>query len=101
MGKKISVDSSTLINKVYELIEAKKIFDLSYSKLEILIQPTSYVHSVIKFFGGIIKVSPSFTLYSSYCVSFREVIVLPPWFWSICHNTSISLSCMWCENSPN
>ena len=56
MGKKISVDSSTLINKVYELIEAKKIFDLSYSKLEILIQPTSYVHSVIKFFGGIIKV---------------------------------------------
>ena len=56
MGKKISVDSSTLINKIYELIEAKKIFNLTYSKLEILIQPTSYVHSIIKFYGGIIKV---------------------------------------------
>ena len=56
MGKKISVDSSTLINKVYELIEAKKIFDLDYSKFDILIQPTSYIHSIIKFHGGIIKV---------------------------------------------
>ena len=56
MGKKISIDSSTLINKVYELVEAKKIFDLDYSKLDILIQPTSYIHSIIKFYGGIIKV---------------------------------------------
>ena len=56
MGKKISIDSSTLINKVYELIEAKKIFDLDYSKLDILIQPTSYIHSIIKFYGGITKV---------------------------------------------
>ena len=56
MGKKISIDSATLINKVYELIEAKKIFDLDYSKFDILIQPTSYVHSIIRFYGGIIKV---------------------------------------------
>ncbi len=56
MGKKISIDSATLINKVYELIEAKKIFDLEYNKIDILIQPSSYVHSVIKFYGGIIKV---------------------------------------------
>ena len=55
MGKKISIDSSTLINKVYELIEAKKIFDLDYSKFDILIQPTSYIHSIIKFYGGITK----------------------------------------------
>ena len=56
MGKKISVDSATMINKVYELVEAKKIFDLYYSKLDILIQPTSYVHSLIKFKSGITKV---------------------------------------------
>ena len=56
MGKKISIDSSTLINKIYELIEAKKIFDLDYSKFDILIQPTSYIHSIIKFYGGITKV---------------------------------------------
>jgi 1-deoxy-D-xylulose-5-phosphate reductoisomerase len=56
MGKKISIDSATLINKVYELIEAKKIFNLDYSKFDILIQPTSYVHSIIKFHGGIAKI---------------------------------------------
>ena len=41
MGKKISIDSATLINKVYELVEAKKIFNLDYSKFDILVQPTS------------------------------------------------------------
>jgi 1-deoxy-D-xylulose-5-phosphate reductoisomerase len=56
MGKKISIDSATLVNKVYELIEAKKIFNLDYSKFDILVQPTSYVHSIIKFYGGILKV---------------------------------------------
>ena len=56
MGKKISIDSSTLINKVYELIEAKKIFDLNYNKFEIIIQPTSYVHGVVLFNNGISKI---------------------------------------------
>jgi len=56
MGKKISIDSATLINKVYELIEAKKIFSLDYSKFDILVQPTSYIHSIIRFYGGILKV---------------------------------------------
>ena len=52
MGKKISIDSATLINKVFEVIEAKKIFNIDYSKLDILIQPTSYVHSLVQFYGG-------------------------------------------------
>ena len=52
MGKKISVDSATLINKVFELVEAKKIFNLSYSQLNIIIQPTSYVHSIVDFNNG-------------------------------------------------
>ena len=52
MGQKISIDSATMINKVYEVIEAKKIFDLEYSKIDILIQPTSYVHSIIEFMNG-------------------------------------------------
>ena len=56
MGKKISIDSATLINKVYELIEAKKIFNLDYSKFDILVQPTSFIHSIIRFYGGILKV---------------------------------------------
>ena len=56
MGKKISIDSSTLINKVYELIEAKKIFNLNYNKFEIIIQPTSYIHGVVVFNNGICKI---------------------------------------------
>ncbi len=56
MGKKISIDSATMINKVYEVIEAKNIFDIPYKNIDILIHPKSYVHSVIKFNNGMIKV---------------------------------------------
>ena len=56
MGKKISIDSSTLMNKIFEIIEAKKIFDLKYKDLEILIHQKSYVHAIIKFNDGMIKV---------------------------------------------
>ena len=55
MGKKISIDSSTLMNKVFEIIEAKKIFNLDYKKLDIIIHPSSYIHSIIKFSNGMIK----------------------------------------------
>ena len=44
MGKKISVDSATLVNKVYEVIEAQRIFDIDIKKFKILIHPKSYVH---------------------------------------------------------
>jgi 1-deoxy-D-xylulose-5-phosphate reductoisomerase len=56
MGKKISIDSATLMNKVFEVIEAKKIFNLDYNKLDILIHPSSYVHAIIKFNDGMIKI---------------------------------------------
>ena len=56
MGKKISVDSATMMNKVFEIIEAKKIFDLDYNKLDILVHPSSYVHAIIKFKDGMIKI---------------------------------------------
>ena len=56
MGKKISIDSATLMNKVFEVIEAKKIFNISYKKLKILIHPKSYIHALIKFNDGMIKI---------------------------------------------
>ena len=55
MGKKISVDSATLMNKVFEVIEAKRIFNLPLSKFKILIHPSSYVHAIVKFTNGITK----------------------------------------------
>ena len=56
MGKKISIDSATMMNKVFEIIEAKKIFDISYKKLSILIHPKSYVHAIIKLKNGLTKI---------------------------------------------
>jgi len=56
MGKKISVDSATMMNKVFEIIEAKKIFNLKYEQLEVLVHPSSYVHAITKFNDGMIKI---------------------------------------------
>ncbi len=56
MGKKISTDSATMINKVFEVIEAKKIFKIPYKKLSIIIHPKSYVHAIIKFKNGLTKI---------------------------------------------
>ena len=55
MGKKITIDSATLMNKVFEIIEAKNIFDINYDKLSILTHPKSYVHAIIKFKNGLSK----------------------------------------------
>ena len=56
MGKKISIDSATMINKIYEVIEAKNIFNIDYKKIEILIHSKSYVHALLKFNNGLTKV---------------------------------------------
>ena len=56
MGKKISVDSATMINKVYEVIEAKNIFQIPYEKIKIIIHPKSYIHCLIKFNNGLTKI---------------------------------------------
>ncbi len=55
MGKKISIDSSTMMNKVFEVIEAKNIFELTYDKIDILTHPKSYVHTIVKFNDGNFK----------------------------------------------
>jgi len=53
--KKIKKDLAKLMNKVFEIIEAKKIFNYKYSQLNILIHPASYVHAIIKFNNGLTK----------------------------------------------
>ena len=55
MGKKITVDSATLMNKMFEVVEAQKLFNIPISKLEILIHPESLVHAIISFNNGLIK----------------------------------------------
>ena len=56
MGKKISVDSSTMMNKVFEVIEAKNLFNISLKKLKIAIHPQSYVHAIVSFNNGMTKI---------------------------------------------
>ena len=56
MGKKISVDSATMINKVFEVIEAKKIFEVSYNQISILIHPNSYAHAILEFSNGLFEI---------------------------------------------
>jgi len=55
MGKKISIDSATMMNKVFEVIETKNIFSTPYKKISILIHPKSYIHAIVKFNDGTIK----------------------------------------------
>ena len=52
MGKKISIDSATMMNKVFEVIETKNIFSIAYKKISILIHPKSYIHAIVKFHDG-------------------------------------------------
>jgi 1-deoxy-D-xylulose-5-phosphate reductoisomerase len=52
MGKKISIDSATMMNKVFEVIETRNIFDTPYKKIFILIHPSSYIHAIVKFNDG-------------------------------------------------
>ncbi len=56
MGKKISIDSSNMMNKIFEFIEAKKIFNLINKKLFIVIHPDSFVHAIIIYKAGLIKI---------------------------------------------
>jgi 1-deoxy-D-xylulose-5-phosphate reductoisomerase len=52
MGDKISVDSATLMNKGFEVIEAHHLFGLDYSKIDVVIHPQSVIHSMIEFVDG-------------------------------------------------
>jgi 1-deoxy-D-xylulose-5-phosphate reductoisomerase len=52
MGPKITVDSATLANKGLELIEAHFLFDIPYDRIEVVLQPTSIVHSLVRFRDG-------------------------------------------------
>jgi 1-deoxy-D-xylulose-5-phosphate reductoisomerase len=55
MGKKISVDSANMMNKVFEVIEACKLFKFNKKKYKIMIHPQSFVHSIVSFKNGLIK----------------------------------------------
>lgn len=52
MGPKVTIDSSTMMNKGFEVIEAKWLFDVSYDKIDVVVHPESIVHSLVTFTDG-------------------------------------------------
>ncbi len=55
MGRKITIDSATLMNKGLEIIEAKWLFDVSFDMIEVIVHPQSIVHSMVEFVDGSVK----------------------------------------------
>jgi 1-deoxy-D-xylulose-5-phosphate reductoisomerase len=55
MGRKISIDSATLMNKMFEVIETKKLFNIPDNKIDILIHPESLIHALVQFNNGLTK----------------------------------------------
>lgn len=55
MGRKITIDAATLVNKGFEVIEAHHLFNMPYAKLRVVIHPQSIIHSMVEFHDGAIK----------------------------------------------
>ncbi len=75
MGKKITVDSATLLNKGLEAIEAHWLFGISFDSIEILLHPQSMIHSMVEFQDGSIKAQlgpPDMRLPIEYALSYPE-----------------------------
>ena len=80
MGAKISVDSATLMNKGFEVIEARWLFNIPYEHIEVLIHPESVIHSMVQFVDGVIKAQlgvPDMRLPIQYALTYPYRVVSP------------------------
>jgi 1-deoxy-D-xylulose-5-phosphate reductoisomerase len=80
MGPKITVDSATLANKGLELIEAHFLFDIPFDRIEIVLQPTSIVHSLVRFRDGAVLAHlghPDMRVPISYALTYPERAATP------------------------
>jgi 1-deoxy-D-xylulose-5-phosphate reductoisomerase len=77
MGAKITIDSATLMNKGLEVIEAKWLFNVKASQIEVVVHPQSIIHSMVQFMDGSIKAQlgmPDMKLPIHYAFSYPERI---------------------------
>jgi len=80
MGRKVTIDSATLMNKGLEVIEAHWLFDMPFDDIKVLIHPQSVVHSMVEFIDGSIKAqlsSPDMRLPIQYALSYPERLPNP------------------------
>ena len=89
MGRKITIDSSTLVNKGLEVIEAKWLFDVSVDDVQVVVQPQSVIHSMVEYVDGAIIAelgTPDMKLPIQYALYYPERRYLPGDrvdFWSL------------------
>ncbi len=79
MGAKITIDSATMMNKGFEVIEAKWLFGVKASQIEVLVHPQSIVHSAVQFVDGAVKAQlgvPDMRLPIQYAFSYPERLTL-------------------------
>ena len=60
MGARITIDSATLMNKAFEVIEAHYLFGVSYDQIDVVVHPQSFVHSFVEFTDGVVKAEVGF-----------------------------------------
>ena len=80
MGRKVTIDSATLMNKGLEVIEAHWLFNMSFESIKILIHPQSIIHSMVEFMDGSIKAQlsyPDMRLPIQYALSYPERLPNP------------------------
>lgn len=80
MGRKITIDSSTMVNKGLEVIEAKWLFDVSVDQVEVVVQPQSIIHSMVEYEDGAIIAelgTPDMKLPIQYALYYPERRYLP------------------------
>ncbi|HEY50199.1 MAG TPA: 1-deoxy-D-xylulose-5-phosphate reductoisomerase [Dehalococcoidia bacterium] len=80
MGKKVTVDSATLMNKGLEVIEAHWLFHMPYERIDVLVHPQSIIHSMVEFVDGSIKAQlsyPDMRLPIQYALSYPERLANP------------------------
>ena len=75
MGHKITIDSATMVNKGLEVIEARWLFDVKPSDIEVVVQPQSIIHSMVEFEDGAVKAqlgTPDMKLPIQYALYYPE-----------------------------
>ena len=80
MGQKITIDSSTMVNKGLEVIEAKWLFDVSVDQIQVVVQPQSIIHSMVEYEDGAVIAqlgTPDMKLPIQYALYYPERRYLP------------------------
>ncbi len=75
MGSRITIDSSTLMNKAFEIIEAHYLFGVDYDDIDVVVHPQSIIHSMVEFVDGSVKAQlgdPDMRLPIQYAVTYPE-----------------------------